>query len=268
MLPLVLYNSEIYIFVGLHSFFVWCVQVGLMDLAAFDIGTEPWKMMALTTSVLSFFIIFLLNQCFDRYKNIYNLSVGIMGTVLTCGAIMNVHLSASKFKRDRWHAMRYLIASVELVYFKVNDMSEATVDESEWERLLNEEQIQVVPGKPPITSPALLTSEERKIIGSYQGSAPVLLQMWALQVLKKAFAEAMPNGLAGGDSLAFNEVQVAVLELKGKCAGILNVLSMCVLAPSSPSRLLPCSPPLPRLPPCDPASRPHPPPLHVLLHVA
>ena len=155
VLPLVLLSPEVYIFVTMHAFLVFLHYTEVIDIHIFlEIGMEPWKMMALTTSVLSFFIIFLLNQCYDRYKTIYMSCTGIMGGVQTTGALINVNLSAPKFKKARWTAMRYLLASVELVYFKVNDgdFSNATVDAEEWQRLVEDETIQLVKNKPPILS--------------------------------------------------------------------------------------------------------------------
>ena len=60
-----------------------------------------------------------------------------------------------------------------------------------------------------------------KLIKAYQGNAPVLLQMWAMQVLRPAFLEAN-----NGDTIGYNNLIDAVMSMKSHCSFITNTLAM------------------------------------------
>ena len=60
-----------------------------------------------------------------------------------------------------------------------------------------------------------------KLIKAYQGNAPVLLQMWAMQVLRPAFLEAN-----NGDTIGYNNLIDAVMSMKSHCSIITNTLAM------------------------------------------
>ena len=69
----------------------------------------------------------------------------------------------------------------------------------------------------------MLTNDEIKLIKAYQGNVPVLLQMWAMQVLKPCYKEAND-----GNMIAYNELISSIMTMKSHCSFILNTLAMPV----------------------------------------
>ena len=102
VLPLVSCTFEAWFFVGMHTVFLLAINSGFVHVDTFYIGEEPWKMLALPTGMLTFFIVFLMNQCYTRFVHLYEESTYVMGTLQVIGALSSVHL---KDHDARWHAV-------------------------------------------------------------------------------------------------------------------------------------------------------------------
>jgi len=220
ILPLVIFRFEMIFFVALHCLFVASYHFGFASDDYFFIGLEPWKMLALTSATLSFFIVFLVSQAYSRFLQLYNATTAMNKTLQIIASTSSVHFrNHGNGPAIRWQAVRYCIASAQLVYFRVNDgdVTKQTMDESEWQRMMLTEPINGEHGK-SIACPPLLTKEEVAALKAWGGNKPMLLHTWALHVFKQAL------GADPGAMMVLAQLQTDIEKLRDATGAIVNTL--------------------------------------------
>ena len=242
--PLVLRRLELYVYPLAHTGLVVYASFWRKDnddSAASWYGDEafmvPWVVLSLLTSLMVFFLVFFLGQCYKRFNTFANVCNDINTSVQEATLHCLTHV---KNAQARWDTVRYLTAAGMVIYFRVNDMargSEPTISLHEWERLLTDErdflelesddtkwdslmgwprtrkegaeytarlhaELQLSSQKPPRLSkcPPLLTRAEVDELRRHPGSLMTfVLVAWALQAAKTVGELPPPfmNALAG-----------------------------------------------------------------------
>jgi len=195
----------------------------------------PWSAIGECTGLMTFFLVFFLGQCYNRFGEFFDICVSIETSVHEVAMSASVHVADAQ---DRWDIVRYLTAAGIIIYFRVTklaDFKEAMVDASELDRLLTDEkawlavdeaiwektmgwprtreqaaaytqqlgkQLGLSTEQPTrkANTPALLTKTEVEELRKYPGGMMTLvLCTWAMQTAKatKAFAPPILNGLQG-----------------------------------------------------------------------
>jgi len=220
MIPLVIFRFEMVFFIALHVLFVLIYQSGLVDVSNFTIGSDPWKMFGLTSATLSFFIVFLVSQAYARFLTLYGATTALNKTLQVIAATSAVHFQYHERGPEiRWQAVRYCIASAQLVYFRVNDgdVTKQAMDEHEWHRLMLTEPINGENGK-VVACPPLLNKEEVAALKAWGGNKPMLLHTWALHVFKKALGD------NPGAMMVLAQLQTDIEKLRDATGAIVNTL--------------------------------------------
>jgi len=210
IMPSVLCRPVIWMLMAAHLLFYY-LHVYHTDV---EMPTLPWKLTAVPTSLLTFFLVFYSGQCYNRYYAFYNHCMGMSGAVMAYTGLLRVHLP--KASPDKlWNLSRYMVASVYLLYFQLSGGASdggKRVTMSEWEVLLQT---------------GLISQEEQKRGDNFRGFRPFLFQVWALRALQEHLAEDKEKG--PGASLA--PFQAQVLALRNHCAEIVDQMTQPVPFP-------------------------------------
>jgi len=221
IIPLVLLRFEIWLFTAAHVLMLASVRFGLIPAEFYSLGTEPWKMMAATSSLLAFFVVFFSGQCFARFSHLYDACTRMMGMMQVIASMTSVHLENDP--ETRWQGLRYLGAAVLILYAKVNDgdVTRQGIDESEWTRLMSYETI-VMSGKTVTCPPLLSELEVAKLKDSPIPAKFVDLITWSLHVFRKGYKS------SGQPDMMVIQLQGFIYDLRGACATVLNTLNLPV----------------------------------------
>lgn len=250
-------RPQIWLFTAVHTALLVLIKLDKLDDLWESIGLHEdvrsakivisFSALSVTTTLMSFMLIFFNGQCFTRYMNFYGACTGIHGTLQNISQLTAVHLEGDD---ARWDVLRYLQASALMVYMKVTDPpgAVAQIDADEWDRMLQseEEWLGLAPGgqessfsrRPTAASfttvsPALLTPGEKLLLERYQGNMPnLVLQTWALRALRDGYKR---QGLIGP---VYTHTEGQVLALRGHCAFITNALALPVPFPYYHSMVL------------------------------
>ena len=125
MLPLIAARWELWFYFLVHSGLVILFRLakydmfGLSEIALEPDYEAPWNIIKVPTALLTFFLVFFNGKCYDRFCGYYNAHCGIGGRLQQlAGQTLS---SWPNHPAERWEAMRYLIASACVVYFKASD---------------------------------------------------------------------------------------------------------------------------------------------------
>ena len=124
----------------------------------------PWKLTAVPTSLLTFFLVFYSGNCYTRYYAFYAKCTGMSGAVMCWVGLLRVHFPQASAEK-LWNLTRHVVASVYILYFQLAGGASdggKQVTESEWKVLLQT---------------GLMSAEEKKKLAEYRGFKPFLLQV-------------------------------------------------------------------------------------------
>ena len=195
VLPIVICRFETWFFVGLH---VACKYLaitsdgkGFIDMTFFQIGEEPWHEIAMISSMLSFFVIFIASQCYTRFVHLYDSCMAMAGTTQVIAAQASVSLEGQG--AARWQGVRYLLAAVMIVYGTSAEAKtggeKGIISEDMWERMLRPEVIKTPTGL-MLECPAVLLPSEVTLLKGHAGNKWLLLLTWAMHVLNRGMYKA------------------------------------------------------------------------------
>ena len=232
MLPLIAARWELWFYFLVHSGLVILFRLakydmfGLSEIALEPDYEAPWNIIKVPTALLTFFLVFFNGKCYDRFCGYYNAHCGIGGRLQQlAGQTLS---SWPNHPAERWEAMRYLIASACVVYFKVSDPPGAPrpIEDEEWARLLSDEGSWLKYGRQ--ICPPLLTKDEVEVLKAYKGNIQMLLQTWGLRELRHG-CRTILGGSEG--EVIYVEMEREVFGLRGECAFISNNLAMPIPFP-------------------------------------
>jgi len=75
--------------------------------------TLEWKAALVPTSLLTFFVVFYVSNCYERFFQLFGCCVGITGCVHEWAYLVRTHFSD---KELRWNLMRVMIGAVQVHY--------------------------------------------------------------------------------------------------------------------------------------------------------
>jgi len=178
-----------------------------------DMPKLPWKLTAVPTSLLTFFLVFYSGNCYTRYYAFYSKCTGMSGAVMCWVGLLRVHFPKASPEK-LWNLSRHIVASVYTLYFQLAGGASdggKQVTESEWQVLLQT---------------GLISQEEKKKLAEYRGFKPFLLQVWALRALTDHLQTDEK-----GPSANLNPFQAQALALRGHCAEIVNTMTQPIPFP-------------------------------------
>ena len=94
----------------------------------------PWKLIIMPTSLLTFFLVFYIKNCFKRYYELYKHCMLMSGRVIEFAGLLRTHFPNADVD-GLFNMCRYPLASVYLLYFSLSGGGSdggKIVTESEW----------------------------------------------------------------------------------------------------------------------------------------
>jgi len=176
--------------------------------------TLPWKLTAVPTSLLTFFLVFYSGNCFSRYYAFYTRCMGMAGSAMAYTGLLRVHFPKTSPEK-LWNLSRHVVASVYLLYFQLSGGASdggKRVTESEWKVLV---------------ATGLISEEEKVKLDNFRGFRPFLLQLWALRAVQDHLVEDKEKG----PGAAFAPFQGQILTLRGHCAEIVDQMTQPIPFP-------------------------------------
>ncbi|KOO27009.1 hypothetical protein Ctob_002466 [Chrysochromulina tobinii] len=210
IIPKVLCRPVLWLLVASHVGFLY------MHMYRDDITlpTLPWKLTAVPTALLTFFIVFYSSNCYNRYYTFYSKCTGMSAAVMCWVGLLRVHFPKAS-PEILWNLCRHMVASVYMLYFQLAGGASdggKQVTESEWQVLLQT---------------GLLSPEEKKKLAEYRGFKPFLLQVWAMRALSDHIAVDKDKG----PNANLGPFQTQALAARGCCADIVNTMTQPVPFP-------------------------------------
>ena len=147
----VLCSSSFWFFVVMHIVLMLMFHFAphVWDFIGFELD---WKATGAVTSLLTFFIVFYGTNCYSRYQMFYSHCVGLGGIIQEWSALVTLHFP--KDNVGRWNGTRYMLASMHVLFYSLNQShGGVSISEEEWatikERcLLNEPEIEAITAYP------------------------------------------------------------------------------------------------------------------------
>jgi len=181
-----------------------------------------WRSTGVVTAMLTFFIMFYGNQCYNRMMGFWGHCVGLAGSTMNWTALVSNHFPDDP--NQQWNAVRLFLAAMHIQYYTLNESDGgAGISEQEWNNIIGRN---------------LLTSDEKVLITEYKGFKPFLPLVWALDEVETAFSaedddktatERAQERFFHSDLLQnFRELAFA---FRGHCGQITNGLAMPVPFP-------------------------------------
>ena len=210
ILPAVLMKPVIWLLMLFHCGMLYLHIVK----AEVEMITLPWKLTALPTSLLVFFLVFYSGNCFARYYTFYGKCTGMNGCVMTWTGLLRVYFPKAT-PQQLWYLCRLMVASVYVLYFQLAGGA------SDGGKLVTDQEWMV------LVSTSLLSQEEVAKLKAYRGFKPFLCQVWAMRAISEHLA-ADSQKAAGA---ALGPFQAQALALRGNCADIVNTMTQPIPFP-------------------------------------
>jgi predicted membrane chloride channel (bestrophin family) len=175
-----------------------------------------WKLATSGISLLFFFIVFYNNNTYSRFFTLYGHTVGLAGGLMEWTAIVKSNCPDNKMAQ--WNAVRYMLASMHILYYSLNEKEQKLTD-AFWD---------------VISARQLLSKDEIKSLKDYKGFRPFLAIYWALEEAKAQMqsnkkGEDMTESIRVG--LQLSQLRDAAFGFRGHCGQIVNLLKQPVPFP-------------------------------------
>jgi len=127
-----------------------------------------WKVATVSLSLLIFFMVFYINSQYARFMSLYERTVALGGTMMEWAMLVKMYLPEDETGNRRWNAVRYMLASMHLLYYTLHETGGVgpAIEDAEWDAILNRH---------------LLGIHEVQVLENYHGMKPFLSATWALQ---------------------------------------------------------------------------------------
>jgi len=174
-----------------------------------------WKAAALTTGLLTFFIVFYGSQSYGRFYTLFGHCIGLGGATMEYTALVKLHLIQEP--AARWNAVRHILAAMHIMYFGLRNVGTtvADIDVEEWNTIRTRQ---------------LLTEGEIETIQAYKGFKPFLPVHWAMQEAEAQLLIVDPTD-SKSETLMLQQLQEKAFAFRGHCGQITNLLKQPVPFP-------------------------------------
>jgi predicted membrane chloride channel (bestrophin family) len=210
IMPMVLGRPVIWLLIALHCGLLY-VHRRREDI---ELPKLPWKVVAVPQALLTFFVVFFSGSCYSRYYTLYTKCTGVAGALMCWVGLLRVFFNDAS-PEQLWNLSRHAIASVYVHYFTLAGSA------SGGGKLMTETEWSVVMAR------RMLSAEERRVVDSYQGFKPFLLQEWALQTVNEYLATDAKRTVGAGIA----PFMAQALALRKNCAETVNLLAQPVPFP-------------------------------------
>lgn len=187
---------------------------------AMELPNLPWATSVIPLTLLFFFMVFYTNSSFNRFYQLYNHCVGIMGATQEWTALVKSHsrsIAEPERASARWNATRFILAATHLLYYTLYG-DKLTDDEYEM-----------------IVARDLLTDDECATLKEYKGFKPWVAMCWSLddveQLVQRDSHDAgrPPDGVR--EMLALQEFRDVAFRFRTNAGQIFNLLKQPVPFP-------------------------------------
>ena len=210
IMPMVLGRPVIWLLMALHCGLLY-VHRRREDI---ELPKLPWAVVSVPQGLLTFFVVFFSGTCYARYYTLYTKCTGLAGAIMCWVGLLRVFFNDAS-PEQLWNLSRHAVASVYVHYFTLAGSA------SGGGKLMTETEWSVVMAR------RMLSAEERRVVDSYQGFKPFLLQEWALQAVNEYLATDAKRTVGAGIA----PFMAQALSLRKNCAETVNLLAQPVPFP-------------------------------------
>jgi len=210
IMPMVLGRPIIWLLMALHCVLLY-VHWRREDI---ELPVLPWLVVSVPQALLTFFVVFFSGTCYARYYELYAKCTSMAGAVMCWVGLLRVFFNDASAEQ-LWNLSRHAVASVYVHYFTLAGSA------SGGGKLMTETEWSVVMAR------RMLSAEERRVVDSYQGFKPFLLQEWALQAVNEYLA----TGAKRSAGAAIAPFMAQALTLRKNCAETRDLLAQPVPFP-------------------------------------
>lgn len=172
MMPLVLRKPAFWILVSVHGILQAIKGYDLVNLPQF-----AWQSTGVISGIVTFFLVFYMNQCYGRMMGFWGHCVGLGGSTMNWVALVANHFPDDP--NQQWNAVRLVLAAMHIQYYTLNESSGgAAIEDDEWAVIIGRN---------------LLTEDEIDKIKKYGGYKPFLPLVWALSEVEYALVGESPQ---------------------------------------------------------------------------
>jgi len=191
--------------------------------------TLEWKAALVPTSLLTFFVVFYVSNCYERFFQLFGCCVRIGGCMTEWAYLLRTHFGDAD-KGSQWNMMRLLLGAMHIHYAFVADDDDTpntkTISSEEWEEIKQKHY--------------LSSDEVDLLIPVSHGSRFLMPVIWALNEVKaglllKLQEHQQRSDLTHSDLLAdpgmmvvYSSFEAIALTFRRNCSETLEVLNMPV----------------------------------------
>ena len=240
IMPAVLCRPVIWLLLLAHCTFLY-LHVKRQDI---EMPLLDWKIVAVPTGLLTFFLVFYSGNCFNRYYQLYGKCTGMAGAVMIWVGLLRLFFPRAS-TQTLWNLCRHAVASVYVFYFQLGGGGSdggRVITESEWAvrrratlgairrnsaqfcviaHVLLSLRLQV------LLKHNMLSEEEVQQVAVYRGFKPFLLQVWAMQTIR----DYLDSGADKAAGAGIGPFQAQALALRANCSDVVNLLAQPVPFP-------------------------------------
>ena len=241
IMPAVLCRPVIWLLLLAHCTFLY-LHVKRQDI---EMPLLDWKIVAVPTGLLTFFLVFYSGNCFNRYYQLYGKCTGMAGAVMIWVGLLRLFFPRAS-TQTLWNLCRHAVASVYVFYFQLGGGGSdggRVITESEWAvrrrratlgaSRRNSAQFRVIahvllpPRLQVLLKHNMLSEEEVQQVAVYRGFKPFLLQVWAMQTIR----DYLDSGADKAAGAGIGPFQAQALALRANCSDVVNLLAQPVPFP-------------------------------------
>jgi len=185
--PLVLADPLFWVLITFHTSLLfyqhWSIENGQDGLPALE-----WEASTVVMGLLTFFLVFYSNHCYERYLTLHKHSTTIGRSVYQWSQLVQLYFSHLS-PAHRWNVMRKFLGAMQTHYAYVRrEGDDFGISDDEW-RAMRRARI--------------FTKEEVAVLSEHTGFRPLLATTWALNEVKLAILsaetdEAKRSAVSGG----------------------------------------------------------------------
>ena len=130
IMPAVLCRPVIWLLLLAHCTFLY-LHVKRQDI---EMPLLDWKIVAVPTGLLTFFLVFYSGNCFNRYYQLYGKCTGMAGAVMIWVGLLRLFFPRAS-TQTLWNLCRHAVASIYVFYFQLGGGGSdggRVITESEW----------------------------------------------------------------------------------------------------------------------------------------
>jgi hypothetical protein len=115
VLPMVVRDPVFWLLQGLHCFMLSTERKLIEEGRGGELPFLDWRAAMVTTSLLTFFVVFYTSSCYDRYQNLFDKCIGIGGCVAEWAYLIRAHFDQVS-PAVKWNLLRLILGAQQIHY--------------------------------------------------------------------------------------------------------------------------------------------------------